>query len=418
MHPAQKNKNLNDMAISDEMFKYLKNNLKFGKTILEFGSGTGTIELTKHWKVFSVEQNKEWIGKAPKSTYIHAPINHEDRWYDKKIVFDNIPKKYDLILVDGPMNSQYRDGICQFWDKLDTSVPIIFDDTHYGPDREVALRAAKDLNKEWVEIDGWQKKFIVLKKGYMEKIDNHVICMPFNLQYEGKPSMYEGNPSWLRNRIDIFKKYCLNSFNNQTDSAYHLFLYCDSETPSKYKKELLEIEKSSNVITIIWDLSKFNWKYSKEEKEGLKKSILKNYKKVRKNNSEEIICSRFENDDIPDLRYVEFVKQCHEHYNIISLGKGIYWDINTNQFLDSTFPTGPFISVKSTLDNFISPLEDEHHNYITKRSGFPVITEEPLWVQVIHGENVWNRMDRMPGKLFNPEVENFKQCFALDFKIN
>ena len=31
MHPTKKNINLNDMAISDEMFEYLKNNFEFGK---------------------------------------------------------------------------------------------------------------------------------------------------------------------------------------------------------------------------------------------------------------------------------------------------------------------------------------------------------------------------------------------------
>tara|TARA_R110000822_G_C15328589_1_gene494387 strand:+ start:1175 stop:2416 length:1242 start_codon:yes stop_codon:yes gene_type:complete len=252
----------------------------------------------------------------------------------------------------------------------------------------------------------------------LNKLDNHVICMPFNLQIEGKPSMYEGSPSWLRKRLDIFKKYCLNSFNNQTDKNFHLFLYCDSETPKNYREELLDLERNSDVITIVWDLSKFNWGYSTEEKEGLKTSILENYKRVRKNNSNEIICSRFENDDIPDVRYVEFVKQCHESYNIISLGKGIYWDIKTDQFLDSIFPAGPFISVKSTLDNFISPLEDEHHNYISKRLGTPIITDEPLWVQIIHGDNIWNRMDRMPGTPFRPHQPYFNQCFALDINQN
>lgn len=251
----------------------------------------------------------------------------------------------------------------------------------------------------------------ILKK-IIKSMDNHVICMIFNLQYEGKPLPHEGNPSWLRNRLDIFKKYCLNAFANQTDKEFHLLLYCDSETPDPYRSELLELEHNYDFISIAWDLSKtYGDEYSEEK---FKQSILDNYKRIRKNDNEEVICSRFENDDIPDVRYNEFVKLAHQHYNIISLGKGYYWDINTNQFLDSIFPTGPFISVKSTLDNFISPLEDEHHNYITQRGGTPIITEDNLWIQLVHGDNLWNRLDRMPGQLFQPNIEELKQCFALN----
>ena len=153
-------KNLNDWAISEEMFTWILNNIPKGKTILEFGSGTGTIELTKHWNVYSVEQNKEWVGKAPKSNYIHAPL--KDGWYDSDIVFNNIPQDYDLIIVDGPAGSDLRPGIDKYWDKFNLNVPLLFDDTHRAKDRNHAIQVAQTLGKEWKEIKGWQKDFIIV----------------------------------------------------------------------------------------------------------------------------------------------------------------------------------------------------------------------------------------------------------------
>lgn len=153
--------NLNSWAISNEMFDWLKENLPKGKTILEFGSGTGTIELTEYWKVYSIEQNKNWVGVAPKSTYIYAPI--KDNWYDKDIVFNNLPSNYDLIIIDGPMGSNLRGGIDKHFDKLNSNIPILLDDTHRKKDRDHALSLASQLNKEWEEIKGWQKNFIILK---------------------------------------------------------------------------------------------------------------------------------------------------------------------------------------------------------------------------------------------------------------
>ena len=37
----------------------------------------------------------------------------------------------------------------------------------------------------------------------------HFMVMIFNLQFDGKPITYEGNPCWLENRLNIFKKYCI-----------------------------------------------------------------------------------------------------------------------------------------------------------------------------------------------------------------
>jgi len=153
-------KNLDNFAISKEIFTWILNNIPEGSTILEFGSGTGTIELTKHYTVYSVEQDSQWVGKAKKSNYIHAPI--ANGWYDANIVFNNIPKDYDLIIVDGPKGHIRRPGIDKHWDKLKTNVPIILDDTQRAPDKQHAVNVANMLNKEWKEIHGWQKNFIIV----------------------------------------------------------------------------------------------------------------------------------------------------------------------------------------------------------------------------------------------------------------
>jgi hypothetical protein len=243
-------------------------------------------------------------------------------------------------------------------------------------------------------------------------MDNHIVTMVFNLNIEGKPNMYEGETPWIRQRLDMFKKYVLNAFSSQTDPEFHLFLFCDTNTPSPFKEELLEIELNNKFITIIWDFiyaigSKNN------TSDDHSKKVIEYYLKVRKNNSDEIIWSRFENDDIPEVRYNEFVKLITQTHPIISLGKGLYWDINTDQFLDSVFPTGPFVSVKSTLENFIAPYEKGHHDMIRDNNGYPAITEENLWIQLVHGENMWNRLDRMPGKLTQkPSEEYLKTYFA------
>ena len=153
--------NLNGFSISIELYNWVIDNLSKDSTILEFGSGKGTVELSKHFNVISIEQNIDWVGLAQKATYIYAPL--KDGWYDADRVFTNLPSNYDLIIVDGPAGSHFREGIDKYWDKLNTNIPIIFDDTHRPPDWNHAVSVASILNKSWEEIQGWEKNFIIVK---------------------------------------------------------------------------------------------------------------------------------------------------------------------------------------------------------------------------------------------------------------
>tara|TARA_B100000287_G_C20536132_1_gene742818 strand:+ start:354 stop:842 length:489 start_codon:yes stop_codon:yes gene_type:complete len=130
--------NLNGWNIGENLYKWIIDNIEPNRTILELGSGTGTIELVKHYNVFSVEQNKEYVGLEPKSNYIYAPlVNYEGRkkWYDVDKLQD-LPSDYDLLLIDGPIGSNRRnfiDHIHLF--KHLNHIKIIIDDTNRKWDR-------------------------------------------------------------------------------------------------------------------------------------------------------------------------------------------------------------------------------------------------------------------------------------------
>jgi len=122
--------NLNDWAIGESLYKWIRENLEDGKTILELGSGTGTVELTKHYKVYSVEDKKEWCDFAKESNYFYAPIvKYKDYdWYHIDI-FKTIPKDYDLLIIDGPSGCRRTEGFIANINLFKTDIPIIIDDT-------------------------------------------------------------------------------------------------------------------------------------------------------------------------------------------------------------------------------------------------------------------------------------------------
>lgn len=153
--------NLGGWAICEGLFKWIRENLPEGSTILEFGSGRGTIELTKYYNVYSVEQDSEWLGLAERSNYIHAPI--KNGWYDTDILFSKLPDKYDLILVDGPKGSGNRAGLRSYWHMFNADVPIVMDDTNRIHEYSFALESAKVLDKKIHFLTGVRKGFAVIQ---------------------------------------------------------------------------------------------------------------------------------------------------------------------------------------------------------------------------------------------------------------
>ncbi len=152
-------------SINKICFDHIRKILPDGKTILELGSGYTTGELSKYYTVYSIENDIEWIHKY-NSTYIYAPIKFYDDdfvapniinqkgWYDPNIVKGSLPKKYDLILVDGPNGVWFgRGGFYKYLNWFSIEVPIIFDDINREPERILMKKVSNVVGRKYKILD-------------------------------------------------------------------------------------------------------------------------------------------------------------------------------------------------------------------------------------------------------------------------
>jgi hypothetical protein len=123
-----------NIALHDHLFELVGPNAH----ILELGSGEGTIELKKRFKVVTtIEHDPEYLNLAEGVTYVHAPLKPYSNayfrdatlWYDPEVI-KTIPQTYDAILVDGPKGSQGRGGFFTHLNLFRKDVLFIFDDVH------------------------------------------------------------------------------------------------------------------------------------------------------------------------------------------------------------------------------------------------------------------------------------------------
>jgi hypothetical protein len=161
--------NFGGWAIQESCYEFIKKILPEGSTILELGSGIGTDYLSKHYKMYSIENYIEWINKYD-SEYIFAPIkNYDDDWttpdlpgenglkqsgwYNPMFLEDNLPEHYDLILIDGPNGIFGRGGFLKHLDMFNTNVPMIFDDIDREAEYQMIIKVSEIVGRPWKSLD-------------------------------------------------------------------------------------------------------------------------------------------------------------------------------------------------------------------------------------------------------------------------
>lgn len=133
-------------AITKELFEWLLTHLPPGSTILELGSGHGSTQnLSRFYKMYSVEDKAQFVGLYD-SQYIHAPI--VDNWYSLDVLRAHLPRRYDLLLVDGPTGEGNRWGFFHHLDLFNLQVPIVFDDTWRKAERDMMHEVARATGKK------------------------------------------------------------------------------------------------------------------------------------------------------------------------------------------------------------------------------------------------------------------------------
>jgi len=159
MKRKRDNKNLSLWAISKEIVDYLIDNLNENDTIIEFGSGSGSIEIEKNFNLWSIEHNKYFLYKNTLKNF-YAPIKKykkinptlktdikEYEWYNEDVVNNVMNKiKYNCLLVDGPPGCIGRDGFLYNLDNFDTNCLIIIDDVNRDEENKLLYKVSKRLS--------------------------------------------------------------------------------------------------------------------------------------------------------------------------------------------------------------------------------------------------------------------------------
>ena len=153
-------------SISKQLFDCIGHFVPSGSTLLEFGSGWATSQLSEKYKMISIEDNERFLNLY-KSSYIHAP--RENRWYNIQNIKNELVNlgPYNAVLVDGNDQDDRLRGLISNMDSFNWDIPWFFDDLNITTINIDFENIVSKLNRPFIKYLCGPKQFgVLLPKGW------------------------------------------------------------------------------------------------------------------------------------------------------------------------------------------------------------------------------------------------------------
>ncbi|WP_026914470.1 FkbM family methyltransferase [Christiangramia portivictoriae] len=235
----------------------------------------------------------------------------------------------------------------------------------------------------------------------------HFILTRFNLKKEDwredKNAQEVLNETWEKDRVKLFKKFCLPSVLGQTNKNFRWMIFFQNN-PSQTIKELLgELAVYSFIETVM--LNSFE-----EFQQKLPNIVAK---KISYNKGN-LLTTRLDNDDGINKRFVEKLQDAASGLNqdtLIYFPFGLFLDYGKNCRLGMyKYPYNQFLSL------FERVRENENINTVLSKAhdawgDHPVreLNDKDAWLQVVHHQNMLNSFLGVPVYSYRLKKFNIKR---------
>lgn len=209
------------------------------------------------------------------------------------------------------------------------------------------------------------------------------------LQFDLPPGQRGGrvglDPGWLTRRFELFDRVCLASVALQTEPDFRWLIFLDEATPDIFRDRMGALAAAHDFLTPVY-CDRF-----------ADDTVLPEIQR-RESTNRVRITTRLDNDDAIHPRLIERVQQLarrHQQHQDLDRGFFISFPIGCcerqGDFYLQRYRYNPFSSFVSSPATGRTVLGSDHR-YIADVA--PVVLQwcRPLWCQIIHGENVANRL--------------------------
>lgn len=195
-----------------------------------------------------------------------------------------------------------------------------------------------------------------------------------------------GTDEWLARRFDLFERTCFPSLMAQTNTDFTWLVFFSHRTPEPFLTRIAELQKRFPPFTPCF----------LEDGELQVRRYRQEVRKRLRPEDTHIITGRIDNDDAFHRTYVErlLAEFRGQDDEIINFLHGIQYDVDNGVVVDLRKPSNPFIAriERVSIDGPIKTVLDVMHQQAKDTGLLRDVDTIPMWLQLIHGGNVLNRM--------------------------
>lgn len=216
---------------------------------------------------------------------------------------------------------------------------------------------------------------------------DHVICTRFNLPTSiGPESVIRAKNDWLGDRVALFERYTVPSMQAQTNQDFTWIIYLDPKSPDWLLKRLRPLVDDGLLTTLFRE--SVSWQDLSADARGVSGAA-----------REVVLTTNLDNDDGVASDFVDRLQDLARRHPRAALYLSNGLIVNGDAVYLRQDAGNAFCSVAEPWDDPQTAWRDVHNRL---HRHFPTVTEggPPAWLQVIHGNNVSNRVR---GRRVSPE---------------
>ena len=211
------------------------------------------------------------------------------------------------------------------------------------------------------------------------------VPLQFDLPPGHQPAPMGLDAGWLTRRFELFERVCLASVARQTQPDFQWLVFLDEATPDAFRDRMAALATAHGFLKPV---------YCDQFADDTVLPEIRRHEPAGKIR----ITTRLDNDDAIHPRLIEQVQQlARRHQQTQDLAQGFFISFpigcceREGDFYLQRYRYNPFTSFVSSPTAERTVLGSDHR-YIADAA--PVVFHwcRPLWCQIIHGENVANRL--------------------------
>ncbi len=232
---------------------------------------------------------------------------------------------------------------------------------------------------------------------------SHILLTRFNTRTSNRPAP---DSRWLAHRFDLFDKYTFPSVRNQSNLNFIWLVFFDSETPIEFRGKIATYAQWEKFVPCFID----------ELEIGLDApQVVSPF--VRDNihpDSKYLITTRIDNDDAVSIDFIESVQHefSEQPFEFVNFLNG--YALCKKKLYRKRGDSNPFLSLIELIDD-LRTVWYQAHRKVNQVGKVRQIKSKPMWLQVIHGKNVSNKV-LMPN--MRVPLQRLGQDFQLGFSLD